>query len=890
MSTLLVWTGKVGPNWDSTTISNGTVVTNWKNFDGASTIFPEAGTVDKDVADFNDGGIHTVDGGGSADQISITDSTTVTLTGDRYEAGAFQAENNADFPDDLVVDGDSKLIIAGGAGLQNQGVVDVVGLGNDLFGSAGVGSLEVDPGALYTTNALIIGDSTAGVGTVTINDALEFDVVSGSGIGDGAVTIGNAGTGVLDITGTPNVFTTSTTLGVNQGAVGAMSLDSSTWGGGNNTLGVAGVGHMTIGAGANVALFSLVLGSAQSGSGDLTVTGANRFGVDFLTIGAAGTGTATFGAGSTGTFAAVVVGDSVGAIANMTMDGATWNASTLTIGVTGTGHATAGAGGVVTVNDAVIGSGTDASGDLTIDGAVLNGGTVTIGQDGTGVLAIESGSSGSVAAVVVGEDLGSDGTLTIDDANWNVGSLAVGQTGTGQATVRTGATVTLGTVVIGPIGSLAVTETAGSVGTVIAQKATINFGTLDLSEFGQMLIGASTGTNGAVAIGSNSSLTGLGSLKGDVLLSNGGLVQAIAPVPGALKIDGNITGSGTIQPLMTLEANGVIDAGVTIAFSPSIAAQVGDLVLDVPGGEQGTITGFSTGNTIDLRGVVYTNAVFTQGTSGSPGTLTLSGGVSSPLSLLFEGNYAPDAFTAAPVTLSGVGVQLAPPATGAFTVTSFAAPAPTDTVVTVISCFAAGTRIATAHGPVVVEVLQVGDRVVTADGRIEPIVWIGSRTIDCARHSNPDAVWPVRVAADALGSGRPWRDLFLSPDHAVFVEGSLVPVKRLVNGASIAQVEQPKIAYYHIELAGHELILAEGLAVESYLDVGDRMNFEHETMRLSDFAPRRPANAAWTWETRGAAPLRLLGNAPGQISRHDRGLAGDAVRGPRPHAVIPPYR
>jgi hypothetical protein len=833
MSTLFVWTGTVGPNWDSITTSGTDIITNWQQVgSGKVDTVPTSDT--GDVAQFNDGGIHTVGSGGSADQITVENNTTVTFTNNgtgsgRFEAGAFLAANNAEFPDDLVVDGESKVIIASGAGMQNQGSVSVIGLGNDLFGGSGAGTLEVDSGGLFTGDALIIGDGTAGNGLVTVNGALEF-VISAPEIGDGQVTIGQAGVGTLDISATPVVFTQGAVLGLNQGAVGIMSLDSSTWGGGDVTVGAAGTGHMTIGAGATVALHNFVVGAAQTGSGDLTVTGANSFSTDFLTIGASGTGTATFDTGSTGTFAAVTVGESAGAIANLTMDGSTWNTGSLTIGLTGTGHATAGAGEVITFNNAVLGSGQDASGDLTVDGAVLNGGTLAIGHDGTGDLAIGSGSSGSVAAVIVGEDADSSGTLTVDDANWSVGSLTIGLTGSGQATVGTGATATFDNVVIGADGDLAVTQAAGSAGTVVAQQVTIDFGTLDLSLGGQMLIGTAAGTNGAVAIGSNSSLTGVGTLKGNVVLSSGGLVQATAAVPGALKIDGNITGSGEIQPLETLEVNGVIDPGVTIGFSPSIGAQVGDLVLDLASAEKGTISGFGIGNTIDIAGSDFTNALFTQGISGSAGTLTLSGGISAPLSLAVFGDYSADAFTVAPQS--------------------------TDAIVTLVACFAAGTRIATASGEANVEHLREGQEVRCRVGGTAPIVWIGRRHIDLRRHPTPLLYWPVRVQRDAFANGTPCRDLYLSPDHAVYVDSVLIPIRHLINGTTIEQVAVDAVTYYHVELAQHDVLWAEGLEVESYLDTTDRQDMVIRPRSI----PLSPNLTARTWEALGCAKLVVTGH------------------------------
>jgi len=86
--------------------------------------------------------------------------------------------------------------------------------------------------------------------------------------------------------------------------------------------------------------------------------------------------------------------------------------------------------------------------------------------------------------------------------------------------------------------------------------------------------------------------------------------------------------------------------------------------------------------------------------------------------------------------------------------------------------------------------------------------------------------WPVRVRAGAFGPGMPVRDLLLSPDHAVFVEGTLIPVRYLVNGASIAQEERDSITYYHVELPAHDVLLAERLPCESYLDTGNRADFE----------------------------------------------------------------
>ena len=172
-----------------------------------------------------------------------------------------------------------------------------------------------------------------------------------------------------------------------------------------------------------------------------------------------------------------------------------------------------------------------------------------------------------------------------------------------------------------------------------------------------------------------------------------------------------------------------------------------------------------------------------------------------------------------------------------------------------VECFTIGTGIQTDRGMVPVETLREGDTVRLLDGRDAQIVWIGQRQIDCHRHPNPTAVWPMRIAPDVFGPDQPNRELFLSPDHAILVDDMLVPIKHLEDGVGIKQVPMENVTYYHIELERHEILLADGLAVESYLDTGNRSSFANggKIVQLhTDFA-------AWTWEAAGYAPLVVTG-------------------------------
>ena len=150
-------------------------------------------------------------------------------------------------------------------------------------------------------------------------------------------------------------------------------------------------------------------------------------------------------------------------------------------------------------------------------------------------------------------------------------------------------------------------------------------------------------------------------------------------------------------------------------------------------------------------------------------------------------------------------------------------------------CFFAGTMIACPDGERAVETLSIGDPVLTSDGRVMPVRWIGRNTVS-TKFADPLRVLPIRIMAGALSDHLPVRDLLVSPQHAVLVDDILIQAGALVNGLSI--VRESNVAetfvYYHIELAEHALVLAEGTPAESFVDNIHRMAFdnweEHEAL------------------------------------------------------------
>jgi hypothetical protein len=77
----------------------------------------------------------------------------------------------------------------------------------------------------------------------------------------------------------------------------------------------------------------------------------------------------------------------------------------------------------------------------------------------------------------------------------------------------------------------------------------------------------------------------------------------------------------------------------------------------------------------------------------------------------------------------------------------------------------------------------------------------------------------VKISRFAIDGKAPHSDLYVSPAHAIYIDGILIRASNLVNGVTIVADAKPEalsLTYLHIELDTHKAILAEGLAVESF--------------------------------------------------------------------------
>ncbi len=520
----------------------------------------------------------------------------------------------------------------------------------------------------------------------------------------------------------------------------------------------------------------------------------------------------------------------------------------------------------------------NATGYVTNDGAITGGTSsgVYLSRGGT----VSNSASGAIAGYRGVRILGAAGTVTNAGHILSTTKGGVVLTAGGSETNAAGGTIS---------GASSGMYIAGGSGTIANFGSVIAHGNAAL-----YLVAGGTVTNGvgAVASGTTSGarlkagggLLNDGSITGTtgfgIVLDAGGLVVNGASGSIAGFTDGiYAAGGGTITNLGTIVGTGATPSAVRFAGGTTneLDLATGSLLIGhVDGGNaigaghsstlrleagNGTLSGlgsdivnfntieFATGAVWTIAGGInaFSGAVINDFSVGS--TIDLVGAAEA--SLGFIGNVITLVGDAGIlVTFTGLAdgtfLRAVPDGTGG-TALSIDAAAP---------CFATGTRIRTARGEVPVEVLRVGDVVATGiGGDWAPVKWIGHRTVNCAVHPRPQDVMPVRIVRGAFAPDVPNRDLVLSPDHSVYVDGVLVPARYLVNGATVLQEPVAGVTYWHVELERHDVILAEGMACESYLDTGNRAAFANGgdvVMKDADFA-------RGVWSVAACAPVVLDG-------------------------------
>jgi hypothetical protein len=276
----------------------------------------------------------------------------------------------------------------------------------------------------------------------------------------------------------------------------------------------------------------------------------------------------------------------------------------------------------------------------------------------------------------------------------------------------------------------------------------------------------------------------------------------------AYTLSSAVLGGGSSVDLLSGTWDVTYNAAGNIVSVSSVDLKITDVVT----GASTTYTAANINQSVNPSGTQY-ELLLTSSQSQTPFTgLFLDWSTETPTTLVNQGSH----YTSTGEWNNGVltPLTLEPYGTGAIT----------EKVV----CYCSGTHIRTQGGETPVEDLTVGQMVVTASGALRPIRWIGSLRVDLGRHPEPHLAQPVRIAAGALAEGVPARDLLVSPDHGILVDGALIPARLLVNHRSITLEDRwTAVTYYHVELDQHDILVAEGALAESYLDTGNRAMFDN---------------------------------------------------------------
>ncbi|MBS1102551.1 Hint domain-containing protein [Gluconobacter sp. Dm-62] len=326
---------------------------------------------------------------------------------------------------------------------------------------------------------------------------------------------------------------------------------------------------------------------------------------------------------------------------------------------------------------------------------------------------------------------------------------------------------------------------------------------------------------------------------------------------GSLTVTGAVTfNAATTISGMTINANSSVTGGtVTIADGGTLIAQsvsstinfgstsptvTNTVQLNTSSASLTTITNLAPGDVIEFVGNTW-DKTFTW-VENSDGTYKVEGSTGDTLisSVSFAkkadgSSYTPADFTSSQTTVNYNGSSSA----------------------LTLSCFLPGTLIRTPSGDCAVEDLEIGDEVVAyQDGveEIRAITWAGRKSITVLQNIYDDeAGYLVRILKNAISENVPFKDLLVTPEHCLFLDGKFVPARMLVNGRSIFYDRSiTTYEYYHIETFPHSVIMADGMLTESYLDTGNSQTFQQDGKVV-----RIGCRYVRTWEQDVAAPLSV---------------------------------
>jgi len=681
--------------------------------------------------------------------------------------------------------------------------IGAISVAETVINAGTVGGIELDAGGAVTNQA---GATISSAGTGII--AQSPSTVDNLGLIQG----GSAGAGVY-LYGTLTNASTGTITGEKYGVTGTASLVNAgtIQGTGTNGVGVELHNAASVTNAASGHILGTHIGLYEHGDG--TIHNAGLIG-----------GSAGFGVqlGNGGT----IVNQAGATITGLTGVSALYGAIDNSGIITGTGTAFGSAGvnifkGTVTNEAGGTISAAGYYGVTMYRSTLVNAGTIENSfSQGAGVFFNGGGAlTNAAGALITGHrGIATNGFGTID----NFGTI----TGAQYGIVLNGGGVVLnaaGGTIAGIEGGHLTLTNAGAIGAnsngiaLLAGDATVvNTGVI------------SGGTGGAAVLyGHNDVVENRGTIVGNLYFEGSQtnrLILGVGSVFEGTAIAFASTGGSTIELVASAAATGTL-SGLGSQFSGFHTVTIdSNAAWDIGGAISGfygvAIDGFNNHDRLDLTNLAY----------AAGGTATLNG---SNKLVISEGGTAV-ATIQLDASVTGEMFKLVDDGHGGTYVeeNDYAA-----------ACYLRGTRIRTPTGERPVEDLRIGDLIAIAGGGALPLKWIGRRSYrEWLAVGNAD-VQPVLFKAGSLAARVPARDLYVSPEHAMFLDGMLIPACHLVNGVSILKTEgMEDVEYFHLEFERHAVIFAEGATAESFVDDDSRMLF-HNAEEYRRLYPDEPLRA-----------------------------------------------
>jgi T5SS/PEP-CTERM-associated repeat protein len=461
----------------------------------------------------------------------------------------------------------------------SSGTVTVTGNGskwtnnNSLkIGVNGSGILSIEAGGQVSGDGGNLGYNAGSSGTVTVTGAGSKWTIINTYIEDGALCVGNSGSGIMTIESGGQVSNSYGYLGYKSGSTGSVTVtgNGSTWNtSGTLDVGLYGSGTLNITGGGQISNTDGYLGYYSGSTGTVTVSGTGSTWTNNrnLYVGYNGNGTLTVSDGGT-----VIVGRAIYASLNNLQGNGTISANGGVLDaelVFDAAHglqtsATFGSSGIITItqsasnalgvgykgigslqitegvsvasSDAYLGYFSGSSGTVTVTGGGskwTSSNYLSVGYYGTGKLNIKAGgqvSNSNTVYVSLGRVSHSSGTATVTGSGsmWtNSGGLSVGQSGTGTLNIESGGLVSNTYGYIGEYSSAYGSVTVSGTGSIWANSGTLNIGR---SGWGTLNIG--NGVAGDCVVLAKTAVLGYSSTARATCTLNGGTLQTSSITKG----------------------------------------------------------------------------------------------------------------------------------------------------------------------------------------------------------------------------------------------------------------------------------------------------------------------------------------------------------------------